>query len=158
MERYCYTRHVQDLFFDGKTPFERRIGEPSKGPVISFRSKFEYHPISAKDQSRIHQFGKEVLPGIGPVLEVKNVCHLDVEVVIPPHLGMLPILGLYDPEAQTAMWTSYNTMIQIIHQNALKKADYESIAETHAEQPTTQSRAQCRQSEDHIPTDKKGMD
>ena len=24
----------------------------------------EYHPISAKDQSRIHQFGKKVLPGL----------------------------------------------------------------------------------------------
>ena len=119
MVRYCYTRHVQDLVCDGKTPFERRIGEPSKGPVIPLRSKFEYHPISAKDQSRIHQFGKEVLPGTGPVLEVKNVCPLDVEIVIPSHLGMLPILGLYDPEAAT--WTSYDTMIQIIHQNALKK-------------------------------------
>ena len=25
---------------------------------------FEYHPISARDQSRLHQFGKQVLPGI----------------------------------------------------------------------------------------------
>ena len=25
---------------------------------------FEYYPISAKDQSRIHQFGKKVLPGL----------------------------------------------------------------------------------------------
>ena len=24
----------------------------------------EYHPISARDQSRLHQFGKKVLPGI----------------------------------------------------------------------------------------------
>ena len=24
----------------------------------------EYHPITAKDQSRIHQFGKKVLPGL----------------------------------------------------------------------------------------------
>ena len=24
----------------------------------------EYHAISAKDQSRLHQFGKKVLPGI----------------------------------------------------------------------------------------------
>ena len=25
---------------------------------------FEFHPITAKDQSRIHQFGKKVLPGL----------------------------------------------------------------------------------------------
>ena len=24
----------------------------------------EYHPVTAKDQSRIHQFGKKVLPGL----------------------------------------------------------------------------------------------
>ena len=27
---------------------------------------FEYHPISARDQSRIHHFGEKVLPGIFP--------------------------------------------------------------------------------------------
>ena len=45
-------------------PYERRSGEPSKGPVIPFGSVVEYHPISATDQSRVHQFGKKVLPGI----------------------------------------------------------------------------------------------
>ena len=44
--------------------FERRFGEPWKGPVIPFGSMIEYHPISAKDLSRTHQFGKKVLPGI----------------------------------------------------------------------------------------------
>ena len=34
------------------------------GPVIPFGSMVEYHPISAKDLSRLHQFGKKVLPGI----------------------------------------------------------------------------------------------
>ena len=29
-----------------------------------FGSFVEYHPIIAKDQSRIHQFGKKVLPGL----------------------------------------------------------------------------------------------
>ena len=49
---------------EGKTPCERRFGQPSKGPMIPFGSLVEYHPISAKDQSRIHQFGKKVLPGL----------------------------------------------------------------------------------------------
>ena len=34
------------------------------GPVIPFGAMVEHHPISAKDQSRLHQFGAEVLPGI----------------------------------------------------------------------------------------------
>ena len=49
---------------DGKTPCERRFGKPFEGPVIPFGSLVEYHPITAKDQSRIHQFGKKVLPGL----------------------------------------------------------------------------------------------
>ena len=31
-------------------------------PIIPFGSLVEYHPFTAKDQSRIHQFGKKVLP------------------------------------------------------------------------------------------------
>ena len=47
---------------DGKTPFERRFGVPFNGPVIPFGAMVEYHAISAKDQSRLHQFGPKVLP------------------------------------------------------------------------------------------------
>ena len=61
LECCCYLRHVQDLLADGKTQNERRSGEPSEGPVIPFGSMVEYHPLSAKDQSRLHQFGKKVL-------------------------------------------------------------------------------------------------
>ena len=64
MECYTYLRIIQDLSSDWKTPYERRFGKPSKGPIIPFGSLVEYHPISAKDQSRIHQFGKKVLPGL----------------------------------------------------------------------------------------------
>ena len=63
MESYTYLRNVTDLWSDGKTPDERRFGPPLKGPIIPFGSKVEYHPLTAKDQSRIHQFGKKVLPG-----------------------------------------------------------------------------------------------
>ena len=38
--------------------------ETIKGPINPFGSLVEYHPITAKDQSRIHQFGKKVLPGL----------------------------------------------------------------------------------------------
>ena len=64
MECYTYLRNVTDLLSDGKTPYERRSGQPFKGPIIPFGSLVEYHPITAKDQSRIHQFGKKVLPGL----------------------------------------------------------------------------------------------
>ena len=64
MECYTYLRNVTDLLSDGKTPYERRFGQPFKGPIIPFGSLVEYYPITAKDQSRIHQFGKKVLPGL----------------------------------------------------------------------------------------------
>ena len=64
MECKNYLRNIQDLLSDGKTPYERRFGEPFKGPITPFGSLVEYYPISAKDQSRIHQFGKKVLPGL----------------------------------------------------------------------------------------------
>ena len=62
MECYFCLRNVQDLS-DGKTPREKRFGESSKGPMIPFGSMAEYHPVFAKDQSRLHQFGEKVPPG-----------------------------------------------------------------------------------------------
>ena len=64
MECCTYLRNIQDFLSDGKTPYERRFGQPFQGPIIPFGSLVEYHPVTAKDQSRIHQFGKKVLPGL----------------------------------------------------------------------------------------------
>ena len=64
MECYTYLRNVTDLLSDGKTSYERRFGKPFGGPVIPFGSLVEYHPVTAKDQSRIHQFGMKILPGL----------------------------------------------------------------------------------------------
>ena len=61
MECYTHLRNIQDLQSDGKTPYERVFGKPFNGPVIPFGAMVEYHPISAKDISRLHQFGKKVL-------------------------------------------------------------------------------------------------
>ena len=63
MECYTYLRNGTDLLSDGKTPYERRFGVLFEGPVIPFGAPVEYHPISAKDISRLHQFGAKVLPG-----------------------------------------------------------------------------------------------
>ena len=51
-------------FSFGKRPYEWRFGVPFNGPVIPFGAMVEYHPISARDQSRLHQFGTKVLPGM----------------------------------------------------------------------------------------------
>ena len=40
------------------------LGNHLKDLLIPFGSLVEYHPVTAKDQSRIHQFGKKVLPGL----------------------------------------------------------------------------------------------
>ena len=64
LECYTYLRNVTDLLSDGKTPYERRFGQLFKGLIIPFGSLVEYHPITAKEQSRIHQFGKKDLPGL----------------------------------------------------------------------------------------------
>ena len=64
MECCTYLRNIQDVLSDRKTPYERRFGKPFKGPIIPFGSLVEYYPCTAKDQSRIHQFGKKVLPGL----------------------------------------------------------------------------------------------
>ena len=77
LECYCYLRSIQDLLSEGKTLYERRFGEPLKGPIIPFGSMIEYHPISAKDLSRPHQFGKSVLPGMLPRLCLACEVNLD---------------------------------------------------------------------------------
>ena len=45
MECYTYLRNVTDLLSDGKTPYERRFGQPFKGPTIPFGSLVECRPV-----------------------------------------------------------------------------------------------------------------
>ena len=55
---------------------------PFNGLVIPFGAMVEYHPISAKDQSGLHQFGPKVLPGIflGYVLYAGGIWKGDIVV------------------------------------------------------------------------------
>ena len=62
MLHFSAKRHRSILWW--KTPYERRFGQPIEGPMILFGSLVEYHPITAKDQSTIHQFGERVLLGL----------------------------------------------------------------------------------------------
>ena len=58
----CETFKISCLM--GRLHTKGVLGEPFKGPIIPCGSLVEYYPITAKDQSRIHQFGKKVLPGL----------------------------------------------------------------------------------------------
>ena len=44
MECFCFLRNVQDLLGDRKTPYERRFGNPFKGPVTPLGALIENHP------------------------------------------------------------------------------------------------------------------
>ena len=59
----CYTlsaKRSRSLVW-WENPYERRFGQPFKGPIIPFGPLVEYYPITAKNQSRILQFGKSYL-------------------------------------------------------------------------------------------------
>ena len=55
---------------------------PFNGPVRPFGAVVEYHPISAKDISRLHHFGPKVLPCIflGYVLHAGRISKGDIMV------------------------------------------------------------------------------
>ena len=97
MECYTYLRNVTDLLSDGKTPYERRFGQPFKGPIIPFGSLVEYHPVTAKDQSRIYQFGKKVLPGLflGYALYAERIWKGDVLVADLEELETMDASEIY---------------------------------------------------------------
>ena len=97
MECYSYLRNIQDLLSDVKTPCERRFGKSCKGPIIPFGSLVEYCPISSKDQSRIHQFGKKVLPGLflGSALHTGEIWKGDVLVADLEELETMDASEIY---------------------------------------------------------------
>ena len=61
MLRFC-AQHSRPPIRREQTPSERRFGEPFNGPIKPFGSMVQHQPVSAKDQERLHQFGKKVLP------------------------------------------------------------------------------------------------
>ena len=97
MECYTYLRNIQDLLSDVKTPYERRFGQPFKERIIPFGSLVEYHPRTAKDQSRIHLFGKQVLPGLflGYALYAEGIWKGDVLVADLEELETMDASEIY---------------------------------------------------------------
>ena len=49
---------------DIKTAFKKRFGQQFDGPLFRFGALVEYIPITAKEKSRVYQFGKKTLKGI----------------------------------------------------------------------------------------------
>ena len=97
MECRCFLRNVQDLLSDGKTPYERQFGIPFDGPVILLGAMVEYHPNSAKDLSRLHQLGPNVLPGIllGFALDVGGIWKGDILVADIEELEQMDASEIY---------------------------------------------------------------
>ena len=97
MECYYNLRNIQDLLADGKTLYERRFGEPFEGPIIPFGAMVEYHPISSRDQSRLHQFRKKVWPGmfIGYALFARGIWEGDMMVADIEEMKNLDASGIH---------------------------------------------------------------
>ena len=58
----CETSQIYCLM--GRRPMKDVLGNHLKDLLFHLVHWLEYYPITAKDQSRIHQFGKKVLPGL----------------------------------------------------------------------------------------------
>ena len=102
MECYTYLRNVTDLLSDGKTPYERRFGMPLYGPVMPFGALVEYHPIAAKDISRVHQVRPKVLPGIclGYALNAVSIWKGDILVADIEELEQMDASEIYSNKTQ----------------------------------------------------------
>ena len=96
-ECYTYLRKIQELLSDGKTPYEMRFGKSLNGPVIQFEAMGEYHPVSAKGLSRLHQFGPTVLSGffLGYVLYAVSIWKGDIVVADIEELGQVDASELH---------------------------------------------------------------
>ena len=66
MECYAYLRNVTDLLSDGKTPCERRFGQPFKGLDIPFGSLVECYPFDCEGPVKNPSIWKESLTWIVP--------------------------------------------------------------------------------------------
>ena len=51
------SKSSRPLFRTANLSNERRIGEPFCGPIIPCTLMVDFHPVSSKDQSTLHQFG-----------------------------------------------------------------------------------------------------
>ena len=64
LECCCYLRNIQDLLSDEKTPYERRVGKPLKGPILEQMDSSEIHVkrLNAKDVWTHHNCKHSICP------------------------------------------------------------------------------------------------
>ena len=92
-------------------------------------------------------------PLIGQILAVKTICHLDlygIEMLIPSTSGNNTNLAVVTSRGPNRYVDESRYNDADYSQESFEEADYGSIEEIHADQPTSQSRSQCRRSENHI--------
>ena len=77
MECYTYLRNVTDLLSDGKTPYERRFGQPFNGPIIPFGSLVEYHSYNCEGSVKNPSIWRESLTWIVP--RIRSVRGVNLE-------------------------------------------------------------------------------
>ena len=72
---------------------------------------FEYYPITSKDQSRIHQFGKKVLPGLflGYALYAGGIWKGDVLIADLEELETMDASEIYSKRAQCERGDNFPT-------------------------------------------------
>ena len=146
MECFTYLRNVQDLLSDGKTSCERRFAQPLKGPIIPFGSLAEYYPVTAKDQSGIHQFGKKVLPGLflGDALYAGGIWKGDVLIADLEELETMDASEIYSKKTRcergdisTTKWKIHVPSRRWTNQNPWRRSGTENI---HLDTASTNSR------------------
>ena len=133
----------------GRRPYERRFGQPLNGPIIPFGSLVEYHPITAKDQSRIHQFGKKVLPVLflGYALYAGEIWKGDVLVADVEELETMDASEIYSKRLNAKevifpkKWTVYFSSRRWTNQTSWRISGSENI---HLDTGTSNSRRKSR--------------
>ena len=143
MECYTYLRNVTDLSSDGKTEYERRFGQPFKGPIFPFGSLVDYYPKTAKDRSRIHQLGKKALPGLflGYALYAGRIWKGDVLVADTEEMETMDASEIYSKRLRgdnsQRKWEIYFSNRSCTNQTPWTRSRPENV---HLDTPATNSR------------------
>ena len=72
MTTYCFLRNVVDILHDGITAYQRRFGQPFRGPIIPFGAEVEYYPINPADKKKLHTFDQKILTGVFQAMASKR--------------------------------------------------------------------------------------
>ena len=91
----CETSQIYHLM--GRRPMKDVLGNHSKDLLFHLVHWLSITPITAKDQSRIHQFGKKVLPGLflGYALYAGGIWKGDVLIAVLEELETMDASEIY---------------------------------------------------------------